>query len=217
MKYRLAVFDMDGTILDTLEDMTDATNHTLALFGMPERTIDEVRGFVGNGIPKLIQRAVPEGTDEAKQNEMLQCFLPWYALHCQDKTRPYTGIPELLKDLRAAGVRTAVVSNKADPAVQKLSTDVFPGLFDCAVGSREGFANKPAPDSVLAVLRQLDIPAADAVYIGDSDVDLATAKNAGLPCIAVSWGFRDTPFLKAHGATLIANTPAEILPWILSD
>ena len=210
MRYCLAVFDMDGTILNTLEDMTDSVNYSLRTFHMPERTLDEVRRFVGNGIPKLIGRAVPEGTDPELTQKVLAFYMDWYVSHCEIKTKPYEGINELLQKLRDAGVRTAVVSNKADPAVAKLAGLYFPGLFDCTVGAREGIANKPAPDSVFEVLRSMNCEKKDAVYIGDSDVDVATAKNAGLDCLAVSWGFRDIPFLREHGAEVIVNEPAEL-------
>lgn len=215
MRYSLAIFDMDGTILNTLEDMTDSVNYTLQSFGMPQRSLDDVRRFVGNGIPKLIGRAVPDGTDAAVTKQVLSFYMDWYVSHCELKTRPYDGIPELLKKLRASGIRTAVVSNKADTAVAKLSALYFPGLFDCTVGAREGIANKPAPDSVLEVLRSMRCEKKNAVYIGDSDVDVATAKNSGLDCLAVSWGFRDVSFLKEHGANVIVHKPADLYPYIV--
>lgn len=216
MRYSLAVFDMDGTILNTLEDMTDSVNYTLRTFQMPERSLDEVRRFVGNGIPKLIGRAVPEGTDPIVTAKVLAFYMDWYVSHCEIKTRPYDGIPALLKKLREAGVRTAVVSNKADTAVAKLAALYFPDLFDYTVGAREGIANKPAPDSVLEVLRGLNCEKKNAVYIGDSDVDVATAKNSGLDCLAVSWGFRDVSFLKEHGASVIVHDPADLFRYIVS-
>ena len=210
MNYELIIFDMDGTILNTLEDLRDSLNFALRATGFPERTLEEVRRFVGNGIRKLIERGVPAGTSQADVDTVHQAFTPYYKEHCADKTRPYDGIVELLQKLRAAGCRTAVVSNKADPAVQELCTQYFDGLFDAAVGDREGIARKPAPDSVNEVLRLLNTDRPHAVYIGDSEVDVATAANAGLDCIAVTWGFREVEFLREQGAKVFADTPEEV-------
>ena len=210
MKYELAVFDMDGTILNTLEDLADSLNHALGMSGYPKRTIDEVRRFVGNGIRKLIERGVPEGSSVADIDRVFADFNAYYKIHCADKTKPYDGITELLCDLRASGVKTAVVSNKADYAVQELCVQYFDGLFDVAVGERSGVRKKPAPDSVDAVLEKLNIPRERAVYIGDSDVDIATAKNARMDSFIVDWGFRDTAFLKENGAEIIVSSPSDI-------
>lgn len=215
MKYSLAIFDMDGTILDTLEDLKNATNYALCANGFPERTLDEVRQFVGNGILMLIKRAVPAGTEEAMIQQVFQTFTSYYAEHCADATKPYDGIIPLIQSLRAAGIKTAVVSNKADFAVQELVKTYFDGCFDAAVGERTGIQKKPAPDSVYEVISTLQLKQSDAVYIGDSDVDLATAKNAGLPCIAVEWGFRTREFLLEHGAELLVARPEEILSILL--
>lgn len=210
MKYKLAIFDMDGTILNTLDDLADSTNYALRGNGLPERTIEEVRRFVGNGIRKLIERAVPAGTEVSQIDRVHESFTAYYKVHCADRTRPYEGIIELVRDLRAAGCMTAVVSNKADYGVQTLCRDYFPGLFDMAVGEREGIRKKPSPDSVNEVLEKLSVARADAVYIGDSDVDIETAKNAGLDCISVEWGFRDREFLIEHGAGKLVREPREI-------
>lgn len=210
MKYKLVIFDMDGTILNTLDDLADSTNYALLANGLPERTIGEVRSFVGNGIRRLIERAVPAGTDAAQLDRVHESFTAHYKAHCADKTKPYDGILELIRDLRAAGCRTAVVSNKADYGVQTLCRDYFPGLFDMAVGEREGIRKKPSPDSVNEVLKKLSVVRADAVYIGDSDVDIETARNAGLDCIAVEWGFRGREFLIEHGAGRLVKEPREI-------
>jgi len=207
---KLMVFDMDGTILNTLEDLTDAMNYTLRSCGYPERTLSEVRSFVGNGIYKLVERAAPEGTDDAEWDRMYRIFMPYYQEHCYDKTKPYTGIPELMARLRERGALIAVVSNKADAAVQELCERFFPGLVDAAVGERPGSRRKPAPDSVFAVLESLHIAPEDAVYIGDSDVDLETAVNSGLDHIIVTWGFRDRPFLEERGARVFADAPEEV-------
>lgn len=214
--YKLAVFDMDGTILDTLEDLKDSTNFALEKCGYPVRTYDEVRRFVGNGIRKLIERAVPEGLTTEQIDRVHEVFTEHYKVHCADKTKAYDGIKPLLEKLRASGVKTAVVSNKADYGVQELCKEYFDGLFDYAVGEREGIRRKPAPDAVNEALRVLGMSKSEAVYIGDSDVDFETAKNAELPCISVLWGFRDEEFLREKGATLFVHDPAEIYDIIMA-
>ena len=210
MNYQLAVFDLDGTILDTLEDLYHAINYALRENGPPERTLDEIRRFVGNGIRKLVERAVPDGSSEEQICRVHASFDAYYPQHCADHTQPYRGIPAMLTALREAGMLTAVVSNKPDYGVQSLMVDYFPGLFDDAVGERAGVRRKPAPDAVLAVLEKLGVPREQAVYIGDSDVDIETAKQAGMPCISVDWGFRSVAFLIDHGAKLIVSSPAEL-------
>lgn len=210
MKYKLVIFDLDGTILDTLEDLTDAMNYALGEHGCPLRTIEEVRRFVGNGIRKLIERAVPAGLTEEEISGVHQTFSAYYQEHCADKTRPYEGILPLLKRLRAVGCLTAVVSNKADVAVQPLCRQYYDGLFDYAVGERSGIRRKPAPDAVQEVLRRLQVDAGDAVYIGDSEVDIQTAANAGLDSIIVTWGFRDRTYLESQGGRRFVDRPEEI-------
>lgn len=215
MRYKLAVFDMDGTILDTLEDLKDAVNYALEKNGFPTHDLDAVRRFVGNGMWKLIERAVPEGTDEQMQIKVHDEFMEYYHVHCADHTRPYPGILELLKALKDKGCKIAVVSNKADEAVHELCVQYFPGLFDCEIGSRDGIANKPAPDSVFEVLKNLQVSKEDSVYIGDSDVDLATAQNADMDHIIVTWGFREKSFLKEKGAERFADTTDDIMNIIM--
>ncbi len=215
MRYKLAVFDMDGTILNTLEDLADSTNYALKANGLPERTIDEVRRFVGNGIRLLIERAVPTDTDKELTDKVFDTFKEYYKTHCAVKTRPYDGIKDVLLELRKTGCLTAVVSNKADFAVQDLCKDYFDNLFDFAIGEREGIKKKPAPDSVFEVLSKLNVEKADAVYIGDSDVDFATSVNAGMDVIMVGWGFRDAEFLREKGVKRIIKQPSEILDIIL--
>lgn len=215
MRYKLAVFDMDGTILNTLEDLADSTNYALKTNGLPERTIDEVRRFVGNGIRLLIERAVPKDSDVELTDKVFDTFKEYYKMHCAVKTKPYDGIKDVLSELRKAGCLTAVVSNKADFAVQDLCRDYFEGLFDIAVGERDGIKKKPAPDSVFEVLSKLNIDKADAVYIGDSDVDFDTSVNAKMDVIMVGWGFRDEEFLRERGAERIIKQPSEILDIIL--
>ena len=216
MSFRVVLFDLDGTVLNTLDDLADAVNASLAKHGMPARTHDEVRGFVGNGIRALIERAVPTGTSSATADQVLAEFKRYYGAHCADKTAPYAGVPALLTALRAHGVRTAVVSNKADFAVQELAKRYFADLFDLALGECAERPAKPAPDMVRHALGALGTTAAEAVYVGDSDVDVLTARNAGLPCIAVTWGFRDRACLEKAGATVFANTAKELLDLILA-
>lgn len=215
MKYELAIFDMDGTILDTLEDLKDTLNYALSKNHYPEHSLDDVRRFVGNGIPKLIERGVPKGTDAESIVRVHKDFMDYYKVHCADKTKPYAGIEELIVELRNAGCKTAVVSNKADVAVQELCKQYFEGLFDYAVGDREGIRKKPAPDSVNEVLNYLKVERSNAVYIGDSEVDIATADNSGLDSIIVSWGFREVPFLKEQGAKVIVDKPEKVAELIL--
>jgi len=210
MKYSVAVFDMDGTVLYTLDDLTDALNAALGQFSFPLRTVEEVRAFVGDGMRKLVERGAPSGTDFATLDRVFAAFSSYYHIHCADKTRPYDGVIDLLRALREKGVKTALVSNKSQDGVDALVERFFTGLFDVAVGERPGLARKPSPDGVNAALRALGADRATAVYIGDSEVDFFTARNASLPCISVTWGFRDRETLCALGATDFADTPQEV-------
>lgn len=194
------VFDLDGTLLDTLEDLTDSVNYAIGKYGFPERTIDEIRSFVGNGIAKLIERVIPEGTENPHYGEILKTFREYYALHCKDKTKPYAGILEMLDTLEKQGYRMAVVSNKFDAAVKELCALYFGERIRTAVGESEKVRKKPAPDAVYRVLEELSASAEQAVYIGDSDVDIATAANVPMTCISVTWGFRSREQLLAAGA-----------------
>lgn len=207
MRFHTAVFDLDGTLLDTLQDLADSTNYALAVNGLPGRTLDEVRRFVGNGVGRLIARAVPEGTPEALTAKCLSDFRAHYFLNMENKTAPYPGVMEMLDRLGKAGFHLAIVSNKFDSAVKGLCQTYFGDLIPVAIGESEGVERKPAPDTVFKALKELGVSAEGAVYIGDSDVDIATARNAGLPCISVSWGFRDEDFLLSHGATEIVADP----------
>lgn len=215
MKYKLAIFDLDGTILDTLDDLADSLNYALEKSGYPVRDLEEVRRFVGNGIRKLVERGVPSGTSAEAADKVYESFTEHYKVHCADKTKPYENIPELLKKLRENGVKTAVVSNKADYAVQDLCVQYFDGLFDAAAGEREGVRRKPAPDSVNIVLEKLGVNRENAVYIGDSDVDVETARNSGMDCIAADWGFRDRDILVQCGAEIIVSEPMKIAEIVL--
>lgn len=214
MKKNTVIFDLDGTLLDTLQDLADATNYALRKQGMPERTIEEVRQFVGNGVRLLMIRAIPGGEENPLFEETFAFFKSYYGEHCNDHTRPYEGIMELLATLREKGYAVAIVSNKIDFAVKELSKLYFQGIVPVAIGEKEGIRRKPAPDTVFEALKELGRTKEEAVYVGDSDVDIETAQNAGMPCISVLWGFRDKAFLKAHGASHYAEKAEEILKYV---
>lgn len=194
MAYKLAVFDMDGTILNTLEDLTDALNFTLKKQGFPTRSVPEVRSFIGNGVGKLIKRGAPTNTDDETLFAMYLDFKDYYKAHKADKTAPYDGVEELLialrSDLRNAKIKTAVLSNKADFAVKELCDTYFKGLFDLSLGERDGVPRKPDPAAVFEIMDFLGVKGSETVYIGDSEVDLETARRAGIDCIIVDWGYK---------------------------
>ena len=215
MKYTTAIFDLDGTLLDTLEDLTDSVNYVLEEQGFPTRSMKEIREFIGNGIRKLIERSVPNGTSSECVDLVYQNFKNYYRSHCMEKTKPYEGILELLEHLKQAGCKTAVVSNKADYAVQILCEKYFGNLLDAVLGEKSETPKKPAPDAVYKILEQLGESTENAVYIGDSDVDIITARNTGLDEIIVDWGFRDAEFLKSQNAKVIVSSPNEIEKFIL--
>lgn len=204
------IFDLDGTLMDTLEDLWLSTNHALKACGMPLRSEDEVRQFVGNGIGQLIRRAVPQGTSDAEVEHCLDIFRRHYVVHCQEHTRLYPGIDDMLKELKQQGVAMAIVSNKLQKGVSELAAHWFSHTISVAIGERDGIRRKPAPDMVDLAIAELGVQREDCIYVGDSDVDLATAQNAGIPCVSVLWGFRDRDFLLAHGATTFAEHPREI-------
>lgn len=211
MKYDAVLFDMDGTILDTLEDMHSSVNAALRAFGMPEISADETRAYVGNGAARLIALSVPAGTDAETTEKVLNWYRPYYNDHSCILTKPYAGIPELLAALRDRGMKLAVVSNKPDETVGLLAELFFKGLFNSAVGESAGIRRKPAPDTVNAAVAAMGLPKDRCVYVGDSEVDVLTAKNAGLACIAVAWGFRSEAELVAAGAETIVHTPEELM------
>ena len=212
--YNTFIFDLDGTLLNTLDDLAASVNYALRTHGMPERTLDEVRSFVGNGVRLLMERAIPEGSANPRFEETFATFRAYYMEHSLDTTRPYDGIPEMIHALKQRGCRLAVVSNKFYAATQELIRHFFPEIT-VAIGEHEaeGIRKKPAPDTVFEALRQLGVGKEKAVYVGDSDVDLQTACNSGLPCISVLWGFRDHDFLLAHGATTFISHPEELLKY----
>ena len=226
--FNVYIFDLDGTLLDTLQDLANSVNYALRQHGMPEHSIDDIRRFVGNGVRLLMERAVPDGAQNPLFETVFDSFRQHYMRHSLDTTRPYDGIPELIHELKARGCQMAVVSNKMMAATQELVRHFFPDI-DVAIGENEaaGIRKKPAPDTVYEALRQLGIihhpssiihhpssiihQTSDIVYVGDSDVDIATARNSGLPCISVLWGFRSRDFLLAHGVTTFAEHPLDIL------
>ena len=215
VSFQTVIFDLDGTLLNTLDDLHASVNAALGAFSLPLRTREEVRRFVGNGIRLLIERAVPEHTPPALTDRVFAAFRTHYGQHCMDRTRPYEGIVPLLQALRRAGVHIAVVSNKADAAVQPLIARSFGGLAEFVLGEKTGVARKPAPDMAQAAMDFFACPKDQAVFVGDSDVDIQTAANAGIDCISVCWGFRTRQELKAAGAVRLAATPAELQALLL--
>ncbi len=211
--YSTYIFDLDGTLLDTLADLAASCNYALRTHGMPEHSIDDVRRFVGNGVRKLMERAIPDGEANPDFEATFATFREYYMHHSLDTTKPYPEIMDTLAELKARGCRLAVVSNKMMAATVELCKHFFPDTIEVAIGENEaeGIKRKPAPDTVLAALKQLGVSGEDAVYVGDSDVDLATARNSGLPCISVLWGFRNRDFLLDHGATTFITSPKELL------
>jgi len=210
MKYKAVLFDLDGTILETLEDLSNSVNFALAKNNYPTHSIDAIRLFVGNGIRKLMERSCPVGSSVEEVDRVHSDFTEHYKVHCNDKTRPYDGIIEMLDTLRAHGVKLAVLSNKADYAVKDLCKLHFDGLFDVAQGEITGIPRKPSPEGVNIILEKLGVSSAECAYIGDSDVDVETARNSGLDCIAVDWGFRDRDNLLNAGAKIIVSTAEEL-------
>ena len=209
--YNTYIFDLDGTLLSSLADLAASCNYALRTNGMPERTLDEVRRFVGNGVKKLMERATPDGLQNPLFDKTLADFRQHYMKHNLDTTCPYEGVMPMLEELQRRGKKVAVVSNKFYAATQELCHHFFSDLVTVAIGEREDIRKKPAPDTVIEALRQLNATAEESVYIGDSDVDIDTARNAGMPCISVLWGFRDKDFLIEHRATTLVATPQEIL------
>lgn len=209
MGYSTVIFDLDGTLLNTLEDLTDSVNYALGVMGYPVRDIDEVRAFVGNGIKMLIERAVPEKTKPCDVEQTLAHFKEYYAKHNQDKTKPYDGVCELMARLKEKGIKMAIVSNKIHSGVIALRDEFFKDI-EIAIGDMPELRRKPAPDSCFLALDKLKSTVEETVYVGDSDVDLETAKNAGIDCISVLWGFRDKDFLIKKGAGVFADTPDDV-------
>lgn len=210
-KYDTVIFDMDGTLLNTLEDLTDSVNYSLTLHGFPCRCIDEVRSFVGNGVAKLIEQCIVDGLDNPKFERCLADFRSHYSGNMRNKTDAYEGILDLLEQLSEKGYKLAIVSNKFDKAVKGLNDIYFGKYIKVAIGESEGIARKPAPDTVFKALEELGSPADKAVYVGDSEVDVRTAKNSGITFVGVTWGFRDREVLEQEGAEYIIDKPFELM------
>lgn len=213
-KIDTVVFDLDGTLLNTLEDLADSVNYAMIQYGLPEHTIEEVRAYVGNGVAKLIERSIPQGIDNPYYEQILDTFKKHYALHCEDKTHPYEGIMELLAQLKQQNFRMAIVSNKFDGAVKKLNERYFDQYISVAIGESATVQKKPAPDTVYQALAELAADASRAVYVGDSEVDRQTAANVPMTCVSVTWGFRTREQLLEAGASdaHMIKTPQELLP-----
>lgn len=204
------IFDLDGTLLDTLGDLTASVNHVMKLYGFPLHAKEQVREMVGNGIYVLLEKAIPEGKDNPSYYACIQEFQSYYAAHMREETAPFPGILPLLSHLREQGYLLAVVSNKFDAAVKALCQDYFSPYLQTAIGESASIARKPAPDTVYAAMETLHVSKEQCIYVGDSEVDIATAQNAGIPCISVSWGFKTIEFLKEHGASRIASDTKEL-------
>lgn len=211
------IFDLDGTLLNTLGDLRAATNHALEVRGLPPHSMEEIRQFIGNGIRLLICRAMPEGTPEAEIDAALDDFKAYYAAHIHDRTVPYDGIPQLLTALRKRGIKVAVLSNKIDSASQQLIEYFFPGKTDVVFGEHVGVPRKPDPTSCRIVMQQLGVQPEQVLYVGDSGTDMQTAKNAGLYAVGVTWGFRSKEVLLEYGADVLVHRPEQILQILDSD
>ena len=217
MKYKAVLFDMDGTVLDTLGDLAAAVNHTLREFSMPERSIAEVAAALSNGAAYLIAHTVPDGTPKELTDKVLAAYALYYDAHCDILTGPYDGIVPLMQKLRDKGVKLAVISNKQDTAVKPLAEKYFPGLLEIAVGESAEVRRKPNPDAVLAALRHIGVEREDAIYVGDTEVDLQTARNAGMECASVDWGFRTREQLVEIGAEHIFDTVQALEEYLLRE
>ena len=211
MKYQAVLFDMDGTVLDTLDDLCDSINHSLAEFSLPPVSREHVRQCLGNGAAFLVSHSIPSDSGPELEANVLAFYKPWYDAHCLIKTAPYEGILPMMQSLKEHGLRLAIISNKPDRAVQELSDAFFPGLLELSVGESPAVRRKPAPDTVLAAAEKMGLAISDCVYIGDTEVDLETARNAGMDCIAVTWGFRSEEQLRQDGASVIVHNTDELL------
>ncbi len=216
-KYDGVIFDLDGTLLNTLEDLMDSVNYGLKAYHMPERSLEEIRCFVGNGVERLIELAVPEGTGDLEREKVFAEFKAHYKIHCNDKTGLYPGVEELLARLKEEGFAMAIVSNKLQEGVDALNKQYFDRYVETAIGAREGIRKKPAPDTVMEALRILDLPKERVVYVGDSEVDIATAQNVGMDCITVAWGFRTRKEQEKAGAKVFVERPEEIVELLYHD
>ncbi len=214
MKYNTVIFDLDGTLLNTLDDLRDSLNEVLLSRGYAPRTLEEVRRFVGNGVRNLIRRSVPEECGDETVTQVMEEFKENYKHNMQNKTRPYNGIMELLLDLYRYNYKIAIVSNKYDAAVKELARTYFGNLIPVAIGETSEIKRKPAPDSIFTAVKELGSSLSTTVLVGDSETDVQTAKNAGIPCIGVTWGFRCREVLRREGADFLIDTPKELLTLI---
>ena len=217
MKYQAVLFDMDGTVLDTLDDLCDSINHSLAEFSLPQVSREHVRQCLGNGAAFLVSHSIPAGSSPELEADVLAFYKPWYDAHCLIKTAPYEGILPMMQSLKEQGLRLAIISNKPNRAVQELSDAFFPGLLELSVGESPSVRRKPAPDTVLTAVSQIGLSVDQCVYVGDSEVDLQTARNAGMDCISVTWGFRDESQLIEAGASVLVRTPEELESFLLRE
>ncbi len=216
MKFKAVVWDLDGTLLNTIDDLRNAANYALTAHGLPTRTTEEMKMFVGRGIHYMLTCAVPGGEENPLFEAVKATFMPYYEVHCQDETAPYDGIPKALAALREAGIKMAVVTNKVQFAADELVSRLFPDI-DIVIGDSPAVKRKPAPDGVYLALKKMGVSQSDAAYIGDSDVDYATAQNAALPCLSVLWGFRTKEQLTEVGANTFFDTPADLVNYILQS
>ncbi len=213
--YKHVIFDLDGTLLNTIDDLADTGNHVCTLHGWPTHTVAEFKLMVGNGIPKLVERFAPQGTSQEVLDQAFQEFMDWYGVHKEDKTAPYAGMPEVTKALREAGVSIAVLSNKADVMAGPVVEHYYPGIFPVVQGALPGLPTKPDPTLLHKLMDRLGATQEDTLFVGDSNVDIRTAKNGGLTGCGVLWGFRSREELEAAGADVIVSTPQELLDLIL--
>lgn len=213
--YKHVIFDLDGTLLNTIDDLADTGNHVCTLHGWPTHTVDAFKLMVGNGIPKLVERFAPQGTSQEVLDQAFQEFMDWYGVHKEDKTAPYAGMPEVAKALREAGVSIAVLSNKADVMAGPVVEHYYPGIFPVVQGALPGLPTKPDPTLLHKLMDRLGATREDTLFVGDSNVDIRTAKNGGLTGCGVLWGFRSREELEAAGADVIVSTPQELLDLIL--
>lgn len=213
-KYNAVIFDLDGTLLDTLEDLTDAVNHTMRKFNYPEHTLHEVRSFVGNGIKVLIERSLKDGPNTPGFDNILDEFRQYYTANCRIKTQPYPDIMELLEKLYESGYKLSIVSNKNQAAVTELNNIYFSKYISTAIGNSKNIRQKPAPDTTLKAMEEMDCTKEMCVYVGDSEVDIETARNSGLDCISVSWGFREKNLLEKLNPGAVIDSPKELLRYL---
>lgn len=214
MKYKAIIWDLDGTLLNTLEDLMESVNYALSNKNMPNITLEQTRKYVGNGVARLVSLAAPAGTSDEQVKELLTDFRFYYDRHSKDKTKPYDGILELLTDLKAKGYKMSIVSNKINVAVGQLAEEYFPGLIDVAIGETDNTPRKPAPDMIYKAIDKLGVNKQDAVFIGDSEVDVATGLNAGIDMLTVLWGFRDKDELITAGATTFIEKTEDIYKYL---